>query len=132
MSQKRCSLSQAWKCGCPNEWYRVVGGIFKRTEWAVCMETREKSQRSNTLCHEPLDALSSFTIAPVLRRQDQSDRYCSRWHSGHWQTRDFGAQFADSVSSAASTVSSGRSAAGTVVSLDSGSRARIPQTSSSF
>lgn len=72
MSQKRCCLSQTWKCGCAHEWYRV-GGVFKRTEWAICMGTREKVKRSNTLCHEPLDALSFFTVAPVLRRQDQSN-----------------------------------------------------------
>lgn len=45
MFQKRCCLSQAWKCGCAHEWYRVVVGVFKRTEWAICMGTREKSQK---------------------------------------------------------------------------------------
>lgn len=38
-------LSQAWKCGCANEWFRVADGVFKRTEGVVWMGTKEKSQK---------------------------------------------------------------------------------------
>lgn len=52
----------------------LLVGISREQNGPFAWKLGRKVKRSNTLCHEPLDALSSFTVAPVLRRQDKGDR----------------------------------------------------------
>lgn len=78
-SQKWGSLSQAWKCGCANEWCSVAGGVFKGTEWAIWMGTREESQKERRAlgCFLILHCCSCFkekirAIGSLLKMAHQS------------------------------------------------------------
>lgn len=52
----------------------LLVGFSREQSGPFAWELGRKVKRSNTLCCEPLDALAFFSFAPILRRQDQSNR----------------------------------------------------------